>query len=265
MSEAQTSLPAWVKTVIIGVIALFVGIPVFILLTIRFATGGMAVDPASPTMTSEAIVARIQPVGVAKLDESGPPGSRAGKAVYENVCISCHGAGLAGSPKFGDAAAWSARISKGYALLVDHAIKGFNAMPAKGGAADLTDDEIGRAVAYMGNAAGAKFTEPAVAGAAPAAAGAVAAKVADAGGKIDPAVKGKEIYNTVCMACHATGAAGAPKFGDKAAWAPRLKDGTEAAIKLAVKGINAMPPKGGYAGSDEEFHAAAEYLINAAK
>jgi cytochrome c5 len=208
-------------------------------------------------MTAEAVAARVQPVGIAKLDESGPPGSRTGKAVFENICISCHGAGLAGSPKFGDAAAWGPRIGKGYATLVDHALKGFNAMPAKGGAADLTDDEVARAVAYMGNAAGGKFTEPAVQGAAPAAATAQA--------KVDPATKGKEIYESICVACHATGAAGAPKFGDKAAWAPRLKDGVEAAIALATKGINAMPPKGGYSGSDAEFHAAAEYLIGAAK
>ncbi|MGL6040961.1 MAG: c-type cytochrome, partial [Deefgea sp.] len=123
---------------------------------------------------------------------------------------------------------------------------------AKGGAADLTDDEVKRAVAYMGNAAGAKFEEPKVAGAA-------------AGGAIDPAVKGKEIYASVCMACHDSGAAGAPKLGDKAAWAPRLKDGVDSSIARAIKGINAMPAKGGYSGSDEEFKAAALFMINAAK
>ncbi|MBV8657799.1 MAG: cytochrome c5 family protein [Burkholderiales bacterium] len=256
MSDAQAENSMTAKQLIGIVLAAIIGIPVFIFLVIQLFTGGMQVEAGSPAMTNEAISARIQPVGFAKLDESGPPGSRAGKAVFENVCISCHGAGLAGSPKFGDAAAWGPRISKGFATLVDHAQHGFNAMPAKGGSPDLTDDEVARAVAYMANAGGAKFTEPPVQGAAGAAA---------ATAKVDPATKGKEIYESVCVACHGTGAAGAPKFGDKAAWAPRLKDGVEAAIGIATKGINAMPPKGGYQGSDAEFHAAAEYMIGAAK
>jgi cytochrome c5 len=256
MSDEKADNPMSVKELIGIVLAAIIGTPVFIVLAVKLFTGGMTSDAGSPTMTNEAIAARIQPVGVAKLDESGPPGSRSGKSIFENVCISCHGAGLAGSPKFGDGGAWGPRIAKGYATLLDHALKGFNAMPAKGGAADLTDDELGRAVAYMANAGGAKFAEPAVKGAAPAAAG---------GAKVDPATKGKEIYESTCVACHGSGAAGAPKFGDKAAWGPRLKEGVDAAIKIGVKGLNAMPPKGGYSGSDEEFHAAAEYMINASK
>lgn len=53
------------------------------------------------------------------------------------------------------------------------------------------------------------------------------------------------IYNGVCSACHGTGAAGAPKKGDKAAWGPRLKAGIDALVKSAVAGKGAMPPKGG--------------------
>lgn len=254
MSEEQAGNPMTAKQLIGIVLAAIIGIPVFIVLVVKLFTGGMNLDAGSPTMTSEAVAARVQPVGVAKLDESGPPGSRTGKSIFENVCISCHGAGLAGSPKFGDAGAWGPRIGKGFATLVEHAQKGFNAMPARGGASDLTDDEVARAVAYMANAGGAKFTEPPVKG-------------ADAGAatKVDPATKGKEIYDSVCVACHATGAAGAPKFGDKAAWAPRIKQGEETIIGIATKGLNAMPPKGGYAGSDAEFHAAAQYMINASK
>ena len=67
------------------------------------------------------------------------------------------------------------------------------------------------------------------------------------------------------MACHATGVANSPKFGDKTAWAPRLKDGVENSLAKAIKGLNAMPPKGGYTGPDEEFKAAALYMINNAK
>ncbi|MGQ5523943.1 c-type cytochrome [Chitinimonas sp. PSY-7] len=252
MSEAQAESGMSAKGLIGIILAAIIGIPLFIYLVIKVATGGMVLDAGSPSMTNEAVIARVQPVGYSKLDDSGPPGSRNGKAVYENICASCHAAGLAGAPKFSDTAAWGARISKGFATLVEHAVKGFNAMPAKGGAADLTDDEVARAVAYLGNAGGGKFTEPPIAGGA-------------AGGKADPAAKGKEIYDTVCMACHASGLAGAPKFGDKADWASRLKEGVDAAIKIGIAGKGAMPPKGGYQGSDEEFHAAAEYMINAAK
>ncbi|MNG33755.1 Cytochrome c-555 precursor [compost metagenome] len=76
---------------------------------------------------------------------------------------------------------------------------------------------------------------------------------------------GKKVYASVCMACHDSGAAGAPKFGDKAAWAPRLAKGLDGLVASATKGLNAMPAKGGYSGSDAEFKAAVEYLTNAAK
>ena len=81
-------------------------------------------------------------------------------------------------------------MAQGYDTLVKHAVEGIRGMPAKGGATDLTNEEVARAVAYMGNAAGAKFTEPAVAG----------AEGGGAAAAIDPNVKGKEIYASVCMA-----------------------------------------------------------------
>lgn len=77
---------------------------------------------------------------------------------------------------------------------------------------------------------------------------------------------GKKIYDTVCMACHATGAAGAPKFGDKAAWAPRIKTGNDALYASAIKGKNQMPAKGGNpALSDAAVKAAVDYMVAAAK
>ncbi len=61
------------------------------------------------------------------------------------------------SPKFGDSGAWSARISQGLDTMVDHAINGFNMMPARGGNGSLTDEEVKNAVIYMANSAGAEY------------------------------------------------------------------------------------------------------------
>jgi cytochrome c5 len=76
---------------------------------------------------------------------------------------------------------------------------------------------------------------------------------------------GKKVYDQVCAACHAAGVAGAPKLGDKAAWAPRLKEGMDAVHAFALKGKGVMPPKGGYAGPDADVIAAVDYMANASK
>lgn len=76
---------------------------------------------------------------------------------------------------------------------------------------------------------------------------------------------GETVYNTICKACHETGMAGAPKTGDKAAWAPRIATGTAALIKSATYGKNAMPPKGGGNLSDDELKAAVDYLVSKAR
>ncbi|MEG9303999.1 c-type cytochrome [Psychrobacter celer] len=107
------------------------------------------------------LIARIQPVAKVCFEDdevcdvtpraAGPAagdGPRDGKAVYNAVCQTCHGAGLLGSPMLGDAGAWGPRISKGKDTLYTHAINGFNAMPAKGGA-DIPDEEVQNAVDYM--------------------------------------------------------------------------------------------------------------------
>ena len=99
-------------------------------------------------------------------------------------------------------------------------------------------------------------------------AAAPAAAAAPAGAPAAPAkaVDGKTTYDTVCMACHTTGAAGAPKLGDKAAWAPRLAQGKDAMYAAAIKGKGAMPPKGGNpAIPDDAVKAAVDYLTASAK
>ncbi|RLJ68266.1 c-type cytochrome [Sulfurisoma sediminicola] len=73
---------------------------------------------------------------------------------------------------------------------------------------------------------------------------------------------GEELYKGVCGACHETGAAGAPKAGDKAAWAPRIGLGLDGLTKSAIKGKNAMPPKGGSDATDEELARAIAFMAN---
>ncbi len=80
------------------------------------------------------------------------------------------------------------------------------------------------------------------------------------------AVDGAAVYQQACFACHATGAAGAPKLGDKAAWAPRLASGRDALLHSALNGKGAMPPKGGRADlSDAQISAAVDHLMQAAQ
>ena len=84
-----------------------------------------------------------------------------------------------------------------------------------------------------------------------------------AGGK---ARDGAAVYGSVCMACHASGVAGAPKAGDKAAWAPRIGKGSAALVKSVISGKGAMPPKGGGADlTDAEVKAAVEHLVGLSK
>ncbi|MDH3355382.1 MAG: c-type cytochrome [Chromatiales bacterium] len=74
---------------------------------------------------------------------------------------------------------------------------------------------------------------------------------------------GEEIYSSTCMACHATGAAGAPKVGDSAAWAPRIATGLDALVASATKGKGAMPPKGTCAVcSADELRSTIEYMTS---
>jgi cytochrome c5 len=110
--------------------------------------------------------------------------------------------------------------------------------------------------AEAGAAIGAAKAEPST--------GAAAAgpKPGAAAGKAD----GKNIYESSCIACHGAGVAGAPKAGDKTAWAPRLKTGMDTLYASALKGKGAMPAKGGNGAlADAEVKAAVDYLVNMVK
>jgi c(7)-type cytochrome triheme protein len=102
-----------------------------------------------------------------------------GKTVFDNNCVACHGSGVAGAPKMGDAAAWGPRIKTGKDSLYQSALKGKNAMPPKGGNPGLADSDVKAAVDYMVAQAGGKGGEKAAAAEMPAAKEKPAEKVAE--------------------------------------------------------------------------------------
>jgi cytochrome c5 len=229
------------------------------------------------------VTARIQKVGSVEIRDANRQ-LKGGEEVFKAQCTTCHTPGAAGAPKFGDTAAWGARLASGFDALVQSALKGKGAMPPQSGG-DFDDVEIARAVAFMANAAGAKFAEPkqpapaaqtasapaavqtaAVATpAAPPAAPVAAAAAPAAAPHAASAAAGEALYKQTCQTCHAAGIANAPKLGDKAAWAPRVAQGLPVLVQNAIKGKGAMPPKGGSSATDAEVRAAVEYMVNAAK
>lgn len=108
-------------------------------------------------MSKQAISQRIAPVGSVYLQGEAPAlettakpsGPRTGKMIYNTYCVACHATGIAGAPKVGDTAQWNLRLAKGRNILNDHAIKGFNAMPARGTCMDCSDEEIIKTIDYM--------------------------------------------------------------------------------------------------------------------
>jgi cytochrome c5 len=133
--------------------------PAVALVAAALLTGCGKQNTVDPELTASLIqpVARvdIQAVKIA-------PGSRTGEQIVKSVCAGCHDSGAVGAPKTGDAGQWAPRLALGHEGLTKSAIAGKNAMPPRGGVADLTDTEVSRAVAYLANLAGAKFTEPPV-------------------------------------------------------------------------------------------------------
>jgi len=80
------------------------------------------------------------------------------------------------------------------------------------------------------------------------------------------AVADKKTYDARCASCHATGIANAPKFGDKAAWAPFIATGMDTMLAIAIKGKGAMPPKGGCMDcTDAQLKSTIQYMVDAAK
>ena len=82
------------------------------------------------------------------------------------------------------------------------------------------------------------------------------------GEKQASAADGKKLYESTCSACHAAGVAGAPKYGDKDAWAPLIDSGMDAMMEIAINGKGAMPPRGASSASDDELRNAVLYMVS---
>lgn len=170
-------------------------------------------------------------------------GERSGKDVVASVCSTCHATGAKGSPKIGDEKAWAKLAARGLTSLTDSALKGIRNMPSHGGNPSLTDIEIERAVTYMVNQSGGHWSEPV------------------SGAPVER--KDAQIVQAQCSKCHETGAGGAPKIGDRAAWIPRLKQGLDYLVRSAINGHGGMPPRGGMANlTDSEIRSAIVYMVN---
>jgi cytochrome c5 len=148
------------KQLILAVFFSFV-IPIAaIVLLVIYVTSSFRPAAGTQSLEAEAVARRIQPVGRVEIKDATDVASlKTGEQVYQAQCTACHAAGVAGAPKSGDADAWAPRIKTGYEALLASALKGKGAMGAQGGG-DFSEFEIGRAVVYLANRAGAKFAEP---------------------------------------------------------------------------------------------------------
>jgi cytochrome c5 len=145
------------KQLLIAVFFSFV-IPIFIIIGLVYFVTSDNKPAAGAVNVEKATAERIQKVGMVEIRDANRE-MKTGEQVFKAQCTACHTAGAAGAPKFGDAAAWGARIKTGYDALLTSALKGKGAMGAQGGG-DFSDYEVSRAVVYMANGAGAKFDEP---------------------------------------------------------------------------------------------------------
>ena len=148
------------KQLVVAVVASFVVPVVAIIMLVNYVDFDHKPSAGSDGLQAEAVALRLQRVGSVEVrDASSPAVLRTGEQVYAAQCTACHAVGLAGAPKFGDAAAWAARIKTGFDALLGAALKGKGAMAPQGGG-DFSDLEVGRAVVHMVNSAGGKFEAP---------------------------------------------------------------------------------------------------------
>lgn len=176
---------------------------------------------------------------------SGPLTAQTGKKVYQKYCATCHANGAAGAPKLGESIEWNKRLSEGIAPVYQRAIAGYNSMPAKGTCVGCSNEAIQAAVDYLVHAQGVDSF-----------------KKIPVHQHFPDKKMGERLYAQHCAGCHAQGKKGAPRFGDKLAWAQRIKQGMDILFVHAIQGYRAMPPKGQCdTCSNAEIEAAVKYLV----
>lgn len=154
----QSELRSLLETILV-VIGTFVGAIIIITLA---STKSDSEDAPVNVVENKPVEENVQPVAEVKVAENNTSSSNnsqdnsliSGEKISQVNCILCHGAGVMGAPKIGDAAQWEARIAQGKETLVNNAIKGIRMMPAKGGNAALSDEEVAAAVIWMANQSG---------------------------------------------------------------------------------------------------------------
>jgi len=170
---------------------------------------------------------------------------RTGHEVVERYCSECHATGAHGAPRIGDAKAWHKRAERGLTSLTTSAIQGVRNMPPHGGARDVSDLELSRAITYMVNRSGGHWNEPT--------------------DRMQKHVErsGHDIVEAQCVKCHGTGVGGAPRIGDRKAWIQRAHLGLDSLVTSAIHGHGGMPSRGGMADlTDAEMRAAVSYMVN---
>lgn len=228
------------------------GLTIFMIVMLFLGVQKNMGQPDPTPVAEKAVLERIKPFGLAlAVDPNAPKVELTGEQVYNEICAGCHASGALGSPKFKEKADWGKRIAQSYPTLLDHALKGFNKMPARGGDPELSDLEVARGVVYMTNAAGANFE-------------AVLKK------EIEPTAaelaRGKTVYVENCAYCHDKGVTGAQKLGDAKSWTPLLKEGKDFLYNAAINGSFGGPAKGGNLKlSDADTRLAVDFMVDEAK
>jgi cytochrome c5 len=222
------------------------------LIAVLVMTEGRKLDQGPSSLDANAVAARIKPVAnvaFAGSDGGAAKAAQTGEQIVQQYCAACHATGAAGAPKIGDKGSWAARIGSGLDQMLKVSISGKGAMPARGGAADLSNDDLARAIVHMANQSGGKLKAPAAPNST-----ALAAERS-----------GEQVVQAACIRCHESGQGGAPRIGDKTAWSQRISQGVDAVTKSAIRGHGGMPARGGLADlTDREVTSAILYMFGRA-
>ena len=272
MTDQQDA--AFLRTfgLVLGFLVVFTIVIIVIANVVTSGSGEKAASKVEQDAINERLapVASVNVAGSSATDAAAaaPAAPKSGKDIVAAACNACHGTGAAGAPKIGDKAAWQARFDAGMDSMMNNAINGKGAMPARGGNPSLTDEDIMAAIVSMLEDTGFEVAsaDAAPAAEAPAAAEAAPAETAPSGSAGVDLAKGEDVYTKSCSTCHGMGIAGAPKVGDAAAWEARIAQGEETLLDHAINGYQGsagyMPAKGGFAFlSDEDVAAAVAYMV----